>query len=838
MPEGESNSVVPAQLSFLAIYNPLLATGTDETLSDQIVFYSSKASRSRQKGRFPDDSIAEDKNDRNERLRQIGLAQGMVNFAKNFSEGRPMDYVETEKSRVVLHELEENWWILASIDLNRLPTGGTALQSTASASSAIEYSSREVCPPLLLINQLRRAHGIFLLHHDATLDELYRRVGRSAFCISMTRFWTKFIRNWEILLHGNPTVNIFNSIKLAIGGELGIGVGEEEWGSGEREVLEDFVARTNGLIELVVSRFGDASPPEPIMSKRKSSSANAAIHCNPWLGSDKCPRPTDGVIFSGVGAITRSALSQVSHWMEWIYRFGEAAYGVRDNPSSARRRRQHKRRVTAPVMQTALPPRSGSKSAVLGTPKPQTQDNKILPGVPPPLITATPTSSQVPKGGVKSQTDHRYNHATDEVTDDSSRLFGTETIMKFLTLGYGSSWGVTPSLSTVQDDSVVSTAHVGKHQNDRSNRSSQLTTGQDTRKTGNRKDTTIHNDDSGRFILGLRDDLEDEGGNDSEFEQHQGNTEFSSNRILLKTLHLQINEQVASNKESEGSSANQYKRVQVLVYVRRPFMFTFLFELQTPVLSSPPFYHSIHHQLGPLQRPLLSSTSPLNTFRRRTPIMSDHRPSTSTSSHHERSRTPNQPVYDLVYDPSDLTIRSSIPNIPEPPPAADAPLSQNPAWSRIEALNVHNQLLSTYIDTRSLPLEVERRCKTGRGWWLVWARVPKQQMQDDEATATSEPDAHHERGHGHDPPREVYLVRKANDTASSSSSSRRTHSSSLRFFRDLSGGVSSSSAGASLSAPPAAVSGSIGTGRSEKLVMEGLGFDTRKYIETLLSLHT
>ena len=82
MPEGESNSVVPAQLSFLAIYNPLLAT-TDETLSDQIVFYSSKASRSRQKGRFPDDPIvAEDKNDRNERLRQIGLAQGMVNFAK------------------------------------------------------------------------------------------------------------------------------------------------------------------------------------------------------------------------------------------------------------------------------------------------------------------------------------------------------------------------------------------------------------------------------------------------------------------------------------------------------------------------------------------------------------------------------------------------------------------------------------------------------------------------------------------------------------------------------------------------------------------------------------
>lgn len=365
-------------------------------------------------------------------------------------------------------------------------------------------------------------------------------------------------------MHGNPAVNIFNGIKLAIGGELGIGVGEEEWGSGEREVLEDFVARTNGLIELVVSRFGDASPPEPVMSKRRSNPADAAIHCNPWLGSDKCPRPTDGVIFSGVGAITRPALAQVSHWMEWIYRFGEAAYGVRETPSSTRRRKQHKRRSTAPVVQTTLPPRSGSKS-VLETPKLQTQDNRISPGVPPPLITATSTSPQVPKGGVEFQTDHRYNHVTREVTDDSSKPFGAETVMKYLTLGYGSAWGVS-SLSTAQDDSV-STSHVGKHQNDRSNRSSQLTPGnsqvaRDTRKVGHRKDTPIHNDDSGRFIIGLRDDLEDEDGNEeslegSEFEQHQGNIGSSSNRILLRTLHLQINEQ-AANKESEGMHRSRF----------------------------------------------------------------------------------------------------------------------------------------------------------------------------------------------------------------------------------------------------------------------------------------
>lgn len=82
MPEGEPLSVTPAQLSFLAIYNPSLGT-TDETLSDQIVFYYSKASRLRRKSAtFNETPSGEDKDDINERLRQIGLAQGMVNFAK------------------------------------------------------------------------------------------------------------------------------------------------------------------------------------------------------------------------------------------------------------------------------------------------------------------------------------------------------------------------------------------------------------------------------------------------------------------------------------------------------------------------------------------------------------------------------------------------------------------------------------------------------------------------------------------------------------------------------------------------------------------------------------
>lgn len=82
MPESDSDSVIPAQLSFLAIYNPTLGP-TDETLEDQIVFYTSRADLRREDDSATNESGGKlEGNDKNARLRQIGLAQGMVNFAR------------------------------------------------------------------------------------------------------------------------------------------------------------------------------------------------------------------------------------------------------------------------------------------------------------------------------------------------------------------------------------------------------------------------------------------------------------------------------------------------------------------------------------------------------------------------------------------------------------------------------------------------------------------------------------------------------------------------------------------------------------------------------------
>jgi hypothetical protein len=90
MSESDHDSVIPAQLSYLAIYNPTLGP-TDETIADQIVFYTSRTSYAR---RF-DGSTAEGEANKcledegNDRLRQIGLAQGIVNFARYASPQTP-----------------------------------------------------------------------------------------------------------------------------------------------------------------------------------------------------------------------------------------------------------------------------------------------------------------------------------------------------------------------------------------------------------------------------------------------------------------------------------------------------------------------------------------------------------------------------------------------------------------------------------------------------------------------------------------------------------------------------------------------------------------------------
>lgn len=395
-------------------------------------------------------------------------------------------------------------------------------------------------PPQLLIQQLRRAHSIFLLLHDFTMTELYNRVGRSSFCLFLDRFWEKFTLNWELLLSGNPIVDMYNGIKLAAGGELGIGVGEEEWGSGEREVLEDFIARTYGLLDLVVSRFGDL-PGQP----GGSPSAPMGDSEDVWLGSDNDPRPTDGVIFSGAGAVDRRSLARVSHWMEWIYRYGDAAYGIGRDPTSLRRRKPRRKRARAPS-------------------QPATPERSHTPGIPRPLIMAMPQpppearKENSSEGGTGSSPS-----SNDQLADKSA--FGTDTVMKYLTLGYGSAWSFSlkspPTSSPSSPPPESSSAQPGQPTTGKAQKNGPSST--DVRSPpapkrtidGPRNETKINV--PGRFVLGPRDDL----GTLDDIEEGSPEPEADSGRPRSRIVHRSVHVRLAD------SSGESMKKLQAVIYV-------------------------------------------------------------------------------------------------------------------------------------------------------------------------------------------------------------------------------------------------------------------------------
>ncbi|KAI7008012.1 hypothetical protein KC355_g7110, partial [Hortaea werneckii] len=706
--------VVPAQVSFVAIYNPNLGT-TDETFADQLVFWYSHAAaearaQARKDGKTEQMRTEQAREERNESLRQIGLAQGMVGFARTFSDDTPMDSVETEKSRIVLKELEKGWWILASIDLSRLPSPAPAEFSKKGGAEegdlkqGVEYSSREVSPPALLVQQLLQAYYVFTTHHGPSLSEMYVRLSRDKFCSTLDRYWSRFCKTWDVLLHGNPATDIFNGIKLASGGELGMGVGEEDWGSGEREVLEDLTRRTDGMVDCVVSRFGQ--PAKAIASDEDSLPEYEAL---PWMGSGNRPIASDGVVFGGVGAISRSSLRNVSLWMRQIYTLGEYAYGVRDNPLRERRKRRRRtpnetqkeadgeilrstgsRNVDPDQLRQRVQQQEAGKRGPEVDGGQERLDTSFLPKDKRPQIygrTAsqdhaqdtperTPSTRPAdPPTGVLSPTASTAENALDKATQkadadgaatqkretiaskDSSN--GTtmgipDTYMKYLTFGLselGKSRAQpqrplahtrTASLSSRFSTKSTTKKALQPAPNTTSDESSPLAT-LDPMPEGESMKANIANlkrqENKGHFIIGLKGDLdtlligseEVEGGSEASLSDE-------GSRIVLRTLQIEMAPQrstasqreqgVASDGESMAQILNRkareaddpeafepenpfkrdWKRLRVLVYVHRPFIYCFLFEDRTTSLQYTAFYKELHRNLIPIHKPLLGST--------------------------------------------------------------------------------------------------------------------------------------------------------------------------------------------------------------------------------------
>ncbi|KAJ4404933.1 hypothetical protein N0V82_010413 [Gnomoniopsis sp. IMI 355080] len=817
-------AIVPAHVGFLAIFNPSLGH-SDETLDDQIVYYSSvdsgnsKRRRSAARGSSARPTENLPQAERNERLRQIGLAQGMVSFGKSFSDDQDVDTIETEKTRVVLHELEPGWWILACIDLTRLPLPQTSKKSNTTETPSeeeFEYSSREVKPAVLLLRDLLRAHCNFLLHHDSSLSALFVRIKRPKFISTLARYWDLFLSTWNVLLSGNPVRDVFGGIKIAASGELGIGVGEEDRGSGEREVLEGLVGRVDGLVDVLVSKFGDSDPDDFSKTGENKKEHGQGPVAAQWLGSGKGPGAEDGAIFLGVGALSRKSVRDIMQWMEDMYTWGENAYGVMESPKAARRAfappveqaREGRRKSSAPAMQVPpnlFAPKRGSK-------------------------TAGNTTS--PRHASPASKTSLPNESTEGTSEEGP---GLERYMDYLKLGYGKYW----SLGGNSETSPATTQ--------RSDPDSP-----DQERPASKGDDTV-----GHFLIGHTGEIEEGWVEDPEDRRFALEHEAMNGRTMVRTLTVEVESNALSGSESNltkvlgshdnelssefgggGSRAsfdnqdrNKTERLRVVVYVAKPFIFTFLFTIRTESLAYEGLYRSLHHQLGPLRKLLSRSTA----YRPDRPDMG------KTAA----------VIYDLVWDPHAITVHSTIPNIPDPGDFYS--IHDPPPWSRLEALNTHMQILNLFNATRTHVSEVERTCKTSRGWWIVWSRILERVIEDPAKSSSS-------TILGNRPPSPPAQQQDEENGKSSSASNVTSSEGNIMSVPSTASGASSTilqdlhqqvskeiflvrkasdhagGHGRSVSLT-AAVGGGAGWADGASRLAQGIGVDTKRYIEGLLSLN-
>ena len=545
-------------------------------------------------------------------------------------------------------------------------------------------------------------------------------------------------------MHGNPAVDVYNGLKLAASGELGKGTGEEHRGSGEREVLEGFVQRTDGLVDLLVSRFG-------CLLQRKEEEKSAQSTVQDW-NVRRCVEPDDGVIFSGVGVISSEAARDVSAWMEWIAISGKDAYGIHESPTSRPRRKRDR------AWETRDNRGQGVETSMPEEPTSLNSRAKPVASIPAPIVRSMRAQSQA----ISTAPGNTTAKASSDKSSLDASVLSTE-MMKYLTFGvYGSSWGI-PAGRPTTEQSVAP-----QHQKARS-------PGLDI--------------SGGHFLVGLLDKLEDDisavhqpASTSTLDEDDSSITRISVRSLQIECLHPRDIEGAA--RDDNESDHGGRERLRTIIYLQPPFMFTFLFEPNTEALALASFYRSLHHQLGPLKDPLEQSTNPDYSRRRLWDAVG-------------LKKSPNDPstlpIQDLVYDPARLTVRSSIPDIPEPRISSPLPTGQ---WNRVEALSVHLQVLNIYVSTRHHLAEVEQSCKTSRGWWMVWMRLPAK-------LKGPTPSSEH---------REAILVRRGDGQAGVKA---RYGSSSFGFALGRNKDIA---------------------GKTSNDQLTGMGIDTKRYIEGLLSL--
>ncbi|KAL9052204.1 MAG: hypothetical protein Q9162_005529 [Coniocarpon cinnabarinum] len=768
--DGVNGDIIPAHLDFLAIFNPALVKNEDFE-KDQILFYWSRPKGTRKDKRIQNSELLarQQEQNENERMRQIGLARGM------------------------------------SICLTQIPANLRSNQVGQDAQDAplYEYSSREVSPPNLLREQLLRANRIFLLHHGYSLGEIYRRLPRAKFCGLLDIYWSQFAKTWDVLLHGNPLCDAFTSSRLAAAGELGVGVGEEEWGSAERGFLEGVIEGTEGLVDLLVLRSDSREQKE---HNEKDSPSNGRRRHAKNLAR--------GIVFLGSGALTPMSVVTLSEWMQHAADFPSTAYGVQESPSSTRAKSQRKNTAKSQnLRRISHDQRSHSFSRRSSHTVDQQPSEQTRPAIPPSVVSVIEESLDKATADAEAAPPSAARASLEKTaTAPSNRKSSYGDWGKILKLGYGSSWGLLGTQNPVPGSENASTRTDGA--------GDALT----KKAVKNR----------GEFLIGLTGVLDEPSNAASETTDEH----LDGNRVSVRTIYTETysppdnaaehshptnGDESKTRQPASEQRSKQKNRLRVLLYKDEPFLYALLFDTTTPSLAMTSFYHTLHRQFRALYKAMEATTSPQRVAER------------LVSTNPERNF--DSPVYDLVFDTSNSSLRSSIPDIPGTIDHLTGARDDSGPWTRLEALNVHTQALALLSEAHAHRGVHESSVRTQRDWWILWLqqRVSSDDIQSQEPMSIND-----ESSNDSFPRREAILIRKYTKQAITQSqhhaevTSRQTSVGSAPQAFGLSrfiGRNSSSGDSAPKDAPDSASSSQTGT------MKDRVSVDPRRYVESLFNLN-
>ncbi|RUS14706.1 hypothetical protein BC938DRAFT_477265, partial [Jimgerdemannia flammicorona] len=175
-------------LSYFCVYNPSLGP-TEETNKDQILYYTAKRT-------VPLDV----------KMRQVGLAQALVNFTTVFSPTRPAQTVHSQKNRMVFLEPEPGFWVHMCVELGvsrrQIKDATTGKLKTITEYLDAELNDRALESVLEVgYRMYRLLNGTFtsMLHSHPTLTNplLVTRQSTRRLMHAIEEFFADWIWRWD-----------------------------------------------------------------------------------------------------------------------------------------------------------------------------------------------------------------------------------------------------------------------------------------------------------------------------------------------------------------------------------------------------------------------------------------------------------------------------------------------------------------------------------------------------------------------------------------------------------------------------------------------------------------